>query len=195
MSNIQVEEIPHKEILEKIEQFIGELKNSGYSQKQSKEIVTCGIRGWKTKIKKRKMNNIPFYRVAKETVDERLRKELTERESWYKEHPKEGNTEEESPSKYRKTTGGGRLPVKRWMKTKKSAPHSGENLQVKSVIFVPHTKDSSLAKELREKEKDLCKITGDKVKIIEKAGNKLEDILIKRDPWKGADCGRPNCFP
>ena len=42
--NIQLEEIPHKEIIETVEQFIGELKNSEYSQKQARDIVISGLR-------------------------------------------------------------------------------------------------------------------------------------------------------
>ena len=37
-------------------------------------------------------------------------------------------------------------------------------------------------------------MTGNKFKIVEKAGKKLENILSGKDPWKGADCGRKNCF-
>ena len=39
LSNFQIEKIQHDEIVSKIEQFIGELKNSGYERKQSMEIV------------------------------------------------------------------------------------------------------------------------------------------------------------
>ena len=30
--------------------------------------------------------------------------------------------------------------------------------------------------------------------MVERAGMKLQDLLVK-DPWKGKDCGRENCFP
>ena len=72
LSNIQVDEIPKTEIDSKIEEFIGELKNSEYSMNQAKEIVVSGIRGWKRKIENRRKRNIPFYRLAQETVKERL---------------------------------------------------------------------------------------------------------------------------
>ena len=61
------------------------------------------------------------------------------------------------------------------------------------MLFVPHTTDSNLAKKLREKEETLKEITANKIKIVERAGVKLQDILV-RDPWKGRDCGRLNCF-
>ena len=32
------------------------------------------------------------------------------------------------------------------------------------------------------------------MKIVEKSGTRIEDILTGTDPWKGADCGRSNCF-
>ena len=69
-----------------------------------------------------------------------------------------------------------------------------KNKDIKSVVFIPHTKNSMLAKELRTKELEIQKVTGNRIKIVEKSGNKLEDILTGSDPWKGADCGRNNCF-
>ena len=69
-----------------------------------------------------------------------------------------------------------------------------KEMDVTSVLFVPHTTNSNLAKEIREREEDLKEITGSRVKVVERAGMKLQDILVK-DPWKGADCGRPNCLP
>ena len=92
MSNIQVGKIPHTEVLAKIEEFTGELKNSEYTRKQAREIIISGLRGWKNKIRKRKRKKQPFYRLAQEIVDERLHKELTEKETWYEE--REDNEEE-----------------------------------------------------------------------------------------------------
>ena len=61
-------------------------------------------------------------------------------------------------------------------------------------MFIPHTKSSALANVLREKENKLTEVTGNKVKIVERAGAKLEHVLTGKDPWKGADCGRKNCL-
>ena len=75
-------------------------------------------------------------------------------------------------------------------------PPDGDNkqAQIKSVIFIPHTKNSELTRELKMKEAEMFKITGDKIKIVEKAGTKLENILTSGDLWKVADCERDNCF-
>ena len=193
MSNIQIEVIEHKEVLETVENFTKELKNSGYSFTQSREIVNSGLRGWKRKIMRRQKKNIPFYRPASSTVEERLKKDLLEKESWYKEPE---DTEETSPSKIVRTNESRRLamPSSKGKSVTKRKRKEVMNKDIKSVVFIPHTKDSILAKELRNKELEIQKITGNRMKIVEKSGNKLEDILTSTDPWKGADCGRSNCF-
>ena len=61
-------------------------------------------------------------------------------------------------------------------------------------MFVPFTPGSELAKKLRENEENLHKITGNKIKIVERAGTKLQDLITKADPWKGLDCQRKNCL-
>ena len=66
--------------------------------------------------------------------------------------------------------------------------------QIKAVMFVPFTVGSSLAKELRESENMLSKSTGAKIKIVERCGSKISDILTSANPWKGEDCMRENCL-
>ena len=46
-------------------------------------------------------------------------------------------------------------------------------MEVTSVLFVPHTTDSNLAKKLREKEETLKEITSNKIKIVERERVKL----------------------
>ena len=63
--------------LEIKEKFIHQMKNSGYGQKQTRDIVICGIKGCEQEGK-------GFYRSAKSTLKSRTRKKLLERETWYK---------------------------------------------------------------------------------------------------------------
>ena len=60
--------------------------------------------------------------------------------------------------------------------------------------FVPYTAGSELARRMRDAEEKLLEMTGYKMKIVERAGLKLEDILHKADPWQGLDCGRARCM-
>ena len=71
---------------------------------------------------------------------------------------------------------------------------SPTDVPTETVIFVPHTVGSGLAKELKSKEEKLKDLTGERVKIVERSGMKLEDLVAGKDPWRGGDCGRPNCF-
>ena len=63
LSNVG-EGIMIQEILGIIDQFTRQLKNSGYERKQIREIVICGLRGFKNKVKKRKELGDNFYRLA-----------------------------------------------------------------------------------------------------------------------------------
>ena len=38
------------------------------------------------------------------------------------------------------------------------------------------------------------KITGFRMKVVERVGVKLEQLLHKSDPWSGKECERPNCI-
>ena len=65
---------------------------------------------------------------------------------------------------------------------------------VKAAMFVPYTHHSKLAKCLRELEFSLENIIGHRLKVVEKAGNKLQDLLTSSNPWKGKMCDRPDCM-
>ena len=62
-------------------------------------------------------------------------------------------------------------------------------------MFVPYTVGGELARRLKEVETNLGKQTGVKIKVVEKVGNKLVDMLHQADPWQGADCQREKCLP
>ena len=66
--------------------------------------------------------------------------------------------------------------------------------RIVAVMFIPYTPGPELAKKLRENEENFSKITQNKIKIVERTGTKLVDLLTKADPWKGADCQRENCL-
>ena len=52
----------------------------------------------------------------------------------------------------------------------------------KTVIFVPSTENSMLAKEIMSVLTQLKPWTGISLKVVERAGEKLEEILHKSDP-------------
>ena len=62
-------------------------------------------------------------------------------------------------------------------------------------MYVPYTHNSELAKELRKVEDMMEKMSGMRVKIVEKAGIQLKSLLVKSDPWAGNNCQREGCLP
>merc|ERR1711954_208280 len=54
--------------------------------------------------------------------------------------------------------------------------------EVVSVLFVPRTPHSELAKLIRRGEHTISKLSGYKIKIIERCGSKLVDLLRNKGP-------------
>ena len=61
-------------------------------------------------------------------------------------------------------------------------------------MFVPYTRGSGLAKQVGDAEEKMESRTGYKIKIVERSGTTLMDILHKSKPWKGMDCGQEGCM-
>ena len=51
-----------------------------------------------------------------------------------------------------------------------------------AVLFLPRTHESELARRIRNKEKEINKISDYKVEVVERAGTKVRDLLIRNDP-------------
>ena len=64
----------------------------------------------------------------------------------------------------------------------------------KAVIFVQNTLNGGLAQELRKVIQALKPWTGLSLKVVERAGDKLEDILHNSNPWEDTDCCREMCL-
>ena len=108
LSNIH-QEVLREEIEAVLEKFIHQLKNSGYSRKQAKEIVVCGVAGWRRKLKRRQKEGKKQFQTASETLEKRTNEKLLGKTSWYKEKSSKRKQEEEDgkfkynpPSKRRK---------------------------------------------------------------------------------------------
>jgi hypothetical protein len=83
--------------------------------------------------------------------------------------------------------------VKNGMIEKKKKVQS-QKPETKTVIFIPQTKNSKLAKMLRQEEATLEKMTGYRVKYVEKAGQSIGGLLCKSNHWAGKLCGRGGCL-
>ena len=74
-----------------------------------------------------------------------------------------------------------------WWNTDKS------EIQYKSVLFVAPTPGGLLAKQLRQREAELNKNNKERIKIEEKGGLKIKDILTSKNPFKKSKCVQKTC--
>ena len=63
------------------------------------------------------------------------------------------------------------------------------------MTFIQHTKHSRLVNRVREKLADIQKVGKIKVKMVERSGEKLVDLLHKYHPWSQKECDRKDCWP
>ena len=190
--NINKEENNQQELNRVIDKFTQEAKNSGYSRNTAKEMIISGIRAWKSRLQRRKEQGQEYYRPARKSLAARTRKKLLSRENWYKNTDKDiQNTKLDKNHKANGLPGGPRAlgPNKRQDNIK-----TEDKKIVRAVMFVPYTPNGILAKWLRENEEKLSELTSTKLKIVERTGVKLTDMLTKSNPWQGEDCSRKNCL-
>ena len=185
LSNLH-QKIEMTEKINTIERFIQQMKTSGYSRGQTREAVVSGLMGFSRKIVRKKRKGDDFYRSAAMTLKPRLKKKLLERTNWYKDRKKDEDEEKGRQSDGRHGCKGGRVRDDRKIK--------GRN-KIKAVMFIPYTHGSKLAKQLREIEMKMEEITGYRMKIEERGGRRLCDLLHKSNPWEGKDCERQKCLP
>ena len=172
-----------------INNFTQELKNSEYIFKTAREIVISGLRGLRKREKLREIKNQNFYREAKTTARQRAHKKLVNKEIWYKNINKDSTAPTDGPEMPRSLPEAGLRSLKSGKRNKKE-----QESKIKSVMFVPFTPGSQLAKQLRENEEKLEKLTNTRIKIVERTGTKIQDLLTRSNPWKGHDCERQNCL-
>ena len=66
-------------------------------------------------------------------------------------------------------------------------------VQYKSVLFVTPTPGGVLAGEIRKREAELNKESGERIKVVERAGMKIKDILGSKNPLKKSTCTQKVC--
>ena len=67
-------------------------------------------------------------------------------------------------------------------------------MELKSVLFVEHTKDGELSRRLREVIGRMAPMLGFSVKVVERTGRTLKSCFPQSSLWEGVHCGRPQCI-
>ena len=70
------------------------------------------------------------------------------------------------------------------------------NMNPKTVtVIFPQTRKGELAKRLQRVEEDITKVTGSRVRVVERSGVMVRKMLHRSNPWAGGNCGRKKCLP
>ena len=194
---------------------------SGYNLDERLRIIESGITTYEDKLQASVKNGLGFYRTEGETLATRSRKALLEKVSWYKgkawnnflkgkplEEPVEpGQMEQRKESDPGSRQEGGEVrdrPVTKRRQhggaptttaTDDNRRHNGNGLDVLSVMFVQRTEGGALVNCLRKEEAVISERAGYRVKLVERAGAKLTELLVRSDPFGGQPCGREDCMP
>ena len=191
------ENLTQNEKNEIIDVYTQQLINSEYNWRQARDIIVSGLKGQVRREKRRERLGIPKFRSGKYSLNIRTEKRLLEKYNWFRRKKAEENEDKVESEDKKKDN--------RWCHYMKKKPvinalieekNEREKIEEppKAVIFVPNTKDSELASEIRKVIENLKPWTRMNIKVVERAGDKLMDLLCKSNPWDGEDCERPNCF-
>ena len=150
---------------------------SQYSLEASRRIMVAGLRGYERIRAKAARTGGNINRSEEEGAAGRYKKKLLGKSNWFKKT--KDNDQQFQGRRRRRRMSGDAEP----------AP------PVTSVLFVPKTQDSGLARGLQEVELRLSAITKERVRVTERGGKSLLQLLHTNDPFAGAPCGRDTCIP
>ena len=181
-----------------IDNYTQKLVNSDYGVEKIRRIIVSGLMGYERKRKEAMRTGRPLHVGAKDNKKGRIRKKLLEKSSWFKSRREKGQEELAMEEEMKKCQDGSRKKDEvedsgRREKKKQSMEDKKKEVMTTSVMFVENTVGGILAKRLREKEERISKMTGYKIRIVEKGGQQLRRTLPNTNPWKGMRCERTGC--
>ena len=171
-------DLPPEEVENVIMTYMEELGAGGYSEDWRMRIIEAAIIGyermWELEVKGQGFVNRPDYH----TKLKRRWGKLVGKQNWFKGR----NSQQSGPGQ----------PTK---KTRRTGQRS-ENAEVEGVLYVPFTPQSVLKRSIQKTEDTLLKNRRvGKVRILERLGPKLSEIMCNPTPWSGQHCGRQGCSP
>ena len=165
------ESIPDKVRIDIVNEYSDQLLSSGYSPTQTQDIIEAGLKGYENLLKKCVRGEAKLHKSAAEGAGMRMRKKLLGKSTWFQKKKKE---------------------------KRKGKERRGSNEPLSdftTVMFVSQTHNGILAKRLQKVENNISRLTGERIKIVERSGRTIKQLMIKSNPWAGGPCGREKCLP
>ena len=154
------------------------MRKSGYDEAQRREVLISGLRGFERMRKDEEEGKRPVNRPEWMGSRTRRLRRLIGNKTWYKKKKtKEANIR--NGRKKKKVELGSKL----------------EDREIETIMFVPYTPNSALCKQLQKIDDDYIEGTKMKrIKMVERVGTMLKDILNRSDPWADEGCEMLDCF-
>ena len=137
--------------------------------------MIAGIKGYNNMVRTEENGGRKINRPRWEGQHERRYKKLGAKMSWFKKKSKR--------------------PMGKGNGAGKKRPKEEES-EIETVLFVPHTPNGTLARLLQEEDDRFRRgTTIKKIKMVERGGITVKDILSKTNPWSDEGCERSDCLP
>ena len=179
-----------------VDDYSQKLLNSGYRREQVQRIIVNGIKAYERKLKEHRDGIRNLHRTAGESGGARSRKKLLDKSEWFKGKRKtRKETEEQNPEASNTIRQGG--VKKSYEKYKiisyKKQQDERTDMKTRTVLFVEQTEKGRLAKSIREVLTRLESLLGFRVKVVERSGTSLRNLMPNTNPWAGSHCSRTEC--
>ena len=154
-------------------EYMDDLEGMGYPACWRENILRSAMKGYSRVLRLQDLGLTNRNRPGHSTKLKRRFKKLVEKGSWFKmkqDKEEDRNSPKQSPG---------------------VTKNSKNERDFDNVMFVQHTRESRLKKELQAMEDRLG--FADRMRYVEKSGPNLADVLVTKDPWKG-HCQRDGCM-
>lgn len=148
--------------------------------------MIAAFEGYEKILRKEKEGKGTLNRLAHTTLNARRWKRMCGRSSWFRQEKKAGQKNGKCGRKRKRE--GDDQPA--------GSKRRKKELKAETVLFIPYTPKSELKQQVQEAGKIwLSNPLAGRVKVVEKLGPMIKDLICNPTPWKTQHCRRSQCPP
>ena len=130
-----------------------------------------------------------LHRPAKTTEEQRAKRKLTSKEDWFKNKKEEDKDEQVTV----RTLQGGYSSMRKRGRISKKGSIQKRDEEPAAVLFERRMPGGKLVNLLRKEEEMLWPMVGHRLKVVERCGLKLKNLIWKAEPLGGLECEDQDC--
>ena len=153
------------------------LKGLGIIKNEIRSYMEAALVGYERRMERYTKGEERLHRLGYKIRQGTRIKRMTVKKEWYKKEPRREKYE-----------------IKRWGRKKTKPSKLGcDNDTPTAPLFIPRTPGGELTRILREIVGKSNKTGKRRIKLVEEAGDTLQSLLTKADPWDNQKCMRDKC--